>query len=474
VVAHRRRSRDRPEREEQIDPALAENMLKSAGPLDTSSEPPIAIQSLVESATLRELRADRVVFHHDILRDWAIGCLLDGDPLRLADLPLGDPAPETLIRGVEIAARLGAERATDDMQWLALPERLSQPGVHGSWRRAALLALVRSENGGMLLNRASKNLFASGGALLKELIHITVAVDSEPGVSAFAKFGVKLPPLLPDFVVPSALSWHRLIVWSLAAMRDIPNDVIPDLVDLYSRWSMAKFGHDPLTPYLLDHLYTWLTEIESALYPDHSTGLRRPFGLAMSSERERDLEANLRMYFLAFCQRRPDLAGRYLRSTAQRRPQDPIAREIMKFRVLPLRLRPPRLPISLCARLSRLLTRMSASVHLATACTDGVYDSSFFPASPAQGPMLELLVHSRENGLRVTRQLVDTAINHFAGGREPGQDALIIRFPSGDRTFPWIRSYNWSRGGSHSSIVTSALSAADGKEWWTILSPPLW
>jgi len=54
-----------------------------------------------------------------------------------------------------------------------------------------------------------------------------------------------------------------------------------------------------MTPHalLLDHWYTWLTEIESALYPDHFTGLRRPFGLAMSSERERDLEANLRMYF---------------------------------------------------------------------------------------------------------------------------------------------------------------------------------
>lgn len=443
--------------------ALAENMLKSAGPLDTSSEPPVAIQSLVTSATLRELQADRVVFHHDVLRDWAIGCLLHEDPTRLADLPLGEPAPETLIRGFEIAARLGAERATDDVQWLVLPERLSQPGVHGSWRRAALLALVRSENGGMLLNRASKNLFASGGALLKELIHITVAVDSEPGVTAFAKFGIKLPSLLPDFVVPSALSWGRLIVWSLAVMRDIPNDVIPDLVDLYSRWSTAKFGHDPLTPYLLDHWYTWLTEIESALYPDHFTGLRRPFGLAMSSERERDLEANLRMYFLAFCQRRPGLAERYLRSIAQRRPQDSIAREIMKFRGSGAQAAPVALAD---LTLRTLIPPPDEDEHFGSAGYDlhgpfGVYDSSFFPASPAQGPMLELLVHSPENGLRVIRQLIDVAINHFSGGREHGQDAVIIRFPTGDRAFPWIRSYNWSRDGSHSSIVTSALMALE-------------
>jgi hypothetical protein len=75
--------------------------------------------------------------------------------------------------------------------------------------------------------------------------------------------------------------------------------------------------------------------------------------------------------------------------------------------------------------------------------------------------MLKLLVHSSENGLRVIRQLIDVSINHFSGGRDHGQDAITIRFPAGDRKFPWIRSYNWSRGGSQSSIVTSASMALE-------------
>ncbi len=95
---------------------LAEQSLKSSGPFDTRSEPAEVVQSLIKSATLRELKPEQVVFHHDVLHDWALGCLLHDAPAFIDQLPLARPAPETLVRGVEIAARLAIDTSADDTQ----------------------------------------------------------------------------------------------------------------------------------------------------------------------------------------------------------------------------------------------------------------------------------------------------------------------------------------------------------------------
>jgi PAS domain-containing protein len=412
---------------------------------------------------LRELRPDLVVFHHDVFRDWAIGCLLSEEPARIAELPLTIPAPEALIRGVEIAARLAVERSADDAQWSALLARLSGNEIHGSWRRAVLLALVRSELGVPILDRASAFLAANAGALLKELIRVTIAVESKSAATAYAASGFDLSVIPPDFIVPATPSWGRLIFWSHLRIDDLPNTVIPDLSDFYSKWSMALFGQDDLTPYLLAHLHTWLLEMEAALHPDHFSQLRRPFGMPMSSERELDLEENLRLTFLAFCRRVPELAEQYLRSTAARKPGHHIAWEIMKYRGSSAQAAPE--------ALADLTLRTLIPEHDDGESSPSGYDlhgpfdandSIFSPPSPAQGPMLELLVHSPQDGLRVVRELVDVAIKYYGGGHEVGDDVIVIPLSGGDRSFPWIRSYNWSRsGGVNSSIVTSALMALE-------------
>ena len=64
--------------------------------------------------------------------------------------------------------------------------------------------------------------------------------------------------------VPSGPSWYRLIRWLLSLGQSLPVAAIPDVVDLYTAWSIGMLGHDPLTPLLLQWLYRWLTEIETA------------------------------------------------------------------------------------------------------------------------------------------------------------------------------------------------------------------
>ena len=93
----------------------------------------------------------------------------------------------------------------------------------------------------------------------------------------------------------------------------------------------------------------------------------------------------------------------------------------------------------------------------------GYRDLDFIPASPAQGPFLELLIHAPEVGLRLVRKLVDHAISFKTGGRDFGTNATKITSLNGsERTFPWVPSYGWSREmGSDTAVVTSALMALE-------------
>ena len=93
----------------------------------------------------------------------------------------------------------------------------------------------------------------------------------------------------------------------------------------------------------------------------------------------------------------------------------------------------------------------------------GYIDLDFFPASPAQGPFFELLLHAPQYGLPLIRKLVDYAISFMSGGLGYGTNAMTVVFPDvRERVFPWHQSYGWSRDwGGGSSIVTSALMALE-------------
>src|SRR5262249_49509166 len=89
-------------------------------------------------------------------------------------------------------------------------------------------------------------------------------------------------------------------------------------------------------------------------------------------------------------------------------------------------------------------------------------DFKFMPASPAQGPFLELLDYSPAHGLRLIRRLLDHAVSFYSEGRHYGTDAVTISFKDEQRIFPWMSSYVWSRkDGDAPYLVTSALMALE-------------
>lgn len=434
--------------------ALADRVLSGSDPLDARDLPPAAVDALVHTETLRDLGNDRVAFRHDVLAEWAVGCLLSSEPGTIEHLPLGGPAPAVLARGVELAARSVLETTGDSAAWQSLLERLSGDGVHGSWRRAVLLALVRSEAAADILTRASDVLLADRARLLRELIRTVKAVEVAPAAELFADLGIDPSAIPPHLTTPRGPSWFRLMSWLLGQSQRLPAAALPDVVDLYTNWSLSTFGEPLLTPRSLPWLYQWLNEIETARH------LRAPFGGDFDGADLGELEESLRTGFVLFCNSTPALAAEYLvHLTGDRRNEETI-RAILKVRGQLAQAAPAQLAELTASALIPQREKARGRGGRSDRAFSWI-DSDFIPASPSQGPFLELLVTAPQHGLTLVRRLVDHAIAFHSGGRPHGSNAIVVQFPQGPRTFPWIQSYGWSRGWAQSFSVGSALMALE-------------
>lgn len=440
---------------------LAAQSLSQIEPLDVSEHPATAINALVASETLRDMRADKVSFRHDVLREWAIACLIESDLSLLQRLPLQHTAPPALARAVELLSRATLERETDSSRWQSLLTGLSGDDIHGSWRRSVLLSLVRSEAAATLLTRASGLLLAEKAKLLREVIRLVMAIDIQPAAQALARAGM-VTSMIPDSLnLPSGPSWLRLIIWLHSAEHELPAAAIPEVVELYTSWSLGAFGHDPLTPSLLKSFYRWLIEIEEAREAQTLRDLRQPFGGELEYEQIPVLESELRTGFLLFCHRTPDLAVQYLGELRERDRTRDAVRSILKFHG------------SLAQAAPAELAELTATALIPDENSDEdgyrreyrepfeYIDHEFLPASPAQGPFLELLTHSPGHGKALIHQLIEHAIDFYSGGRDHGEEVISIVLSKGERAFPWVRSYNWSREGAGHYSVCSGLMALE-------------
>jgi hypothetical protein len=438
--------------------SLADQVLARSERLDTSSNPSAAVYALIQSETLRDFGNDRVAFRHDVLREWAVANLLYADGTALDCLRLNHPAPPDLARAVELAGRMTIERASDTEEWLSMLQRLSKNGIHGSWRRAVLLALVRSELGTDLLIRAADSLIENGAQLLRELIRTVTAVDAEPASRRFVLLGFDPAKIPPGINVPSGPSWSRLIRWLLIVSPSLPVAVIPDVVKLYGDWSLGMMGVDPLTPLLLRQLYRWLMDIE---LPGESPSV--PFREGLSHEQIPELASEIRTGFLLFCNRTPELASQYLKSFENREIREEAMVSILKFSSALAQAAPAELvDFTVEALIPKPKKRNRSHQPDVFEKAFGFVDLKFIPASPAQGPFLELLNHAPAEGLRLIRRLIDHAVSVYSRGRDHGEDAVTIVFGDREHTFPWTMSYVWSRqDGDAPYIVTSALMALE-------------
>lgn len=436
--------------------SLAEMALGGGFVLDVKDEPPGPIDALIQSETLRDLGADKVTFRHDVLRQWAIGNLLAADDTTIDKLPLDKPASAIQARGVELAAHFALARQPNGDRWAAMLDHLSKKGIHGSWRRAALLGLVHSEAAVVLLGRESTRLLDNNAALLRELVRTVMAVDTEPASQLLVRLGVNPAQIPTGMFVPTGTSWVHLLVWLLKLGAKVPVQALGDVVEFYTNWMLGNFGHDPITPHLVTALHVWLVKFEGD-------------GSHVGYRQENGLVEKMRTGFLLFANKRPDLAADYVNRVRSYEYDRGVVSSIMKFRG------------TLAHAAPKELAALTAEKLIAKAKEDGSHpgqddaphpgrdhegpfeflDHEFIPAAPAQGPFLDLLTHAPGEGLELIRKLAAHAIQFRVHGRDSGEDGLRIPFDDGERFFPWARSYRWSRGEGNDYAVTSGLMALE-------------
>lgn len=437
--------------------ALAVHLLSSSAPLDSAGLHGGAITGLVESGTLRSLSAVRMLPMHDVLGDWAVGCLLFEEPERVASLHLSGAAPVRLARAIEIAARLHAELDADTSGWQQLLTQVSRAGAHGSWRRNVLLALVRSERSADMLDKCLPRIEDDEDAkLLAEIIRTSVVVDSQPAAQVWGPAGIDVSKFPDDFALPRGPAWANLVTWSLGNVHRFTAAVVPELVDLYSRWCNAHLGRDVVSPLLVRQLYNWLVAVETST-DFHGRDWGWQAGGAQGLSLPRAARQDLRRAFLAWCLLCPEQTAAYLSLIAVDSHRDEAFEGLLTF----VGTAPNAAPQALADVFLRALKEgdEDADEHGFRELFP-YWDHEYLPASPARPPFLTLLQVDKEQGLRLIRGLIDYAVSIRSGGRASGEDEITIRFPNGPRSFPWERSYMMSRT-DDSYIVQSALMALE-------------
>ncbi|WP_188908232.1 hypothetical protein [Aureimonas endophytica] len=436
--------------------ALATAALKGEAGIDLAEDSP-ARDHLLTAQSVREAKRDRLVFYHDVLRDWAIGTYLVEDPSRLAGFDLSGPVSPRVARGVEIAARLLLETGKDASAWLDLLSHLSPPSAHGSWRRQAILALVRSEVAMDVLDKASASLLAGGGALLAELSTTIVAVETQAVADVIALpdgSKVDLPRSYRTDVTGSSVLVLR---WVLAHAAKVPMSAIGAVVKLVEVQTFFLKMLPSLAERTARLLFGWLCQLDLRDTPVTIPGMDG--GARWASDARRQTIDKLRLMTMLLGSFAPDALKAYLTAITS----DGDHHKMENLRQFSSVIAPVA-PAELAAMVQATLIEKKDSRRRRDRAMERAFsfaDSDYLPPSPAQPPFLDLLNAAPAEGLALIRALVEEAIAFRTDRREPGDDGIAVDFGEGLRFFPWAWSYGWSRGHGDEYAAASGLLALE-------------
>jgi hypothetical protein len=424
-------------------------------------EDPPARAYLLGTLSLRETKRDQLAFYHDVLRDWAVGMHLYEDPSLVAKLDLSLPVSATLARGIEFAGRLALELGDSADKWLGLLNALSTASAHGSWRRHALMAIVRSELSPILLERHGAIFLKRGGALLRELANAIIAVDTISTAELFSAVAGQvegLPTSVPATMRTAVThTARRLTKWCVAHSSKIPLQALSAVIRLTEIQMPLMVVAPNLAEPVAHMLFDWLLQLD-VRGKDVTIPVDESVEPLERSSRSRLVE-DLRTSCLLLAASAPDKLKTYLSAVAAEendykvkaiRPLSKIAATVTPRELAEL------IEQSLIERPERgASTRRSYKRGFSHADTD------YMPPSPAQPPFLDLLQAAPDVGLALIRRLTKHAVAHHTGGGKPGDNGFTLVFDDGLRFFPWTQSYFWSRGHGNDYAVASGLMALE-------------
>lgn len=431
---------------------LAVEVIDGVDSHDASAEPSRAVEDLVASQTLREIRHDIIEFRHDVLRQWALANVLLQEPQLVVRLAL-ERAPSTIeVRGLELAGIGSLAPGNGSAIFAALLEAVSRDGAHPAWRRSVLLAPMRSEDPAAALSGAADLLAMDGAAALRELVRIVRAVEVTRASDLLRSAGTKPDAAAYDVDVPVLGRWLPLVAYLVGDGDTLPAAALLDVVPFLAIWSACTRGADALTPAITQRMYGWLAKFEAGTLFAGTAG-----SATGDWHRRRSLGGEIRSAFLRFCDTTPDLAVAYVDGLMAGPADGPIVRSVLK--------ESGRLALAAPGRLADLAVRSmvppidwSARTGLRAARAFGGWDHELYPPSPRQGPFLRLLEASPEHGLRLVRRVVDHAIRIADADGDPNAVGLSLEFDGGPRPFDHARSYRLSREASEGPVASALMA----------------
>ncbi len=373
---------------------LALEVFQGRNSLEVTAPESSTVQHLIADKTLRAIQLPRITFHHDVLRDWAVAAVLYDDPTVLRTLRRHERMPPPLARGVELFGRMLLEKNSTSDRWMEQVDELRAPETHVSWRHVLILAIARSETGLVLLERSRDHLLKDGARLLSELVRLVVSREVQPAAQVYRKAGIAIPEKLGDFAVPVGASWHSLIQWCLENEESNLRSLRPTVSALYLGWCLSPMFLHPLTPAVIERLFSWLPE---------TAGKRE-------SRTERSVAAEIRNGFLICCRRTPELAVKYLAAVEAPRDSE-VTRDLLSFAGS----LPEAAPEQFAKFIAKVLIRTEDPREDPSWGPFELLEHQFAPPSPTRGPFLALLKHAPEHGLWLVRRLAELGLTRFRG-----------------------------------------------------------
>lgn len=418
-------------------------------------------------AIREEIRGAEVAFRHDVLRDWTLGFMLDEDSKRIEALAKDAPLPAALSRGLEMAASVALESDETGGRWHNLLQLVSADTAHGSWRRPVLLALPRSERFAQYLQSMNKVLLAQDGRVLREVVRLMMIAETETYAEVFAKVrpGQPVPPGAGEFVYPTGRGWAALIAWLGLNARSLPQPTIPEVATAFRAWLMATHVLQlPKNAEIVAILFEWLALIDEAVRPRmfHEGDDKPPL---VTIPHITDVHALVRMTACAFALVNPAAAKQYLATVNTGETRHGEFEALLKGRGALAKAAPAEFVDFFLGGVIEKAKRRDLYSSSQDLTPFGIHEHLFMPASPSQGPFLEILEQVPDEGLRLVRRIVEHATDwlrrHYAKDRVPFP-RIMIAFPEGSKSFEGDASvYGWPRVPVPSNMITSALMALE-------------
>jgi len=477
------------------------------------------LQALIADGIIEEVEEGHSAkFSHDIFFEWSFLHLLkdEDDWIKVID-EAGEPP--VLGRVVELLSQM---EFASEVNWQSQLARIETSNLRSQWMRAWLLGPLSAADFNEHSAVFDSVVDADNYRLLEKVLVWFQAERTRPNDHILSHKSENKDLSRNDIIRhadalgwPSDfIMWKQMLSWLFARLDALPKTLVPHILSVFELWQNA-LNRIPniISESIVGQSFTWLTSLEDAKHPRHSSLDLGEWDDVDRREALKDLAYRLRAVVIVAAESFPNVAGEYLtRITAQEHIHEAYT-DIIGFSATLARTHPEQLaalaeaqflkelpedrqnrlrreeqehtekmkrirakPESELTQLEQLQLGSAPILGLHSDFSHWDWDNlsindsrgTYFPASPLREPFHSLYQHSADTALRLTRRLCNHAITawrqlHRLDFNRRGTPISL------ELTFPWdtqilwggTREYLWGRGMWGPQVIKCALHALD-------------